>query len=42
MAYVTKEDSRIDGPYIYGIKPMVGKKYNTKELLEMDPILAVE
>lgn len=28
--YVTKEETRKDGPYEYGIKPVNGKKYTTK------------
>jgi len=30
LKYVTKEDTRIDGPYEYGVRPTVGCKYNTK------------
>lgn len=28
--YVTKEDTRIDGPFEFGEKPVIGVKYNTK------------
>lgn len=34
--YVTKEDTRIDGPYEYGTRPKIGVTYNTKQILEAD------
>lgn len=33
IAYCTKDDTRIDGPFEYGTKPASGKKYTCFEIL---------
>lgn len=33
ILYVTKEETRIDGPYEYGKKPVSGKKYTCHDIL---------
>lgn len=42
LQYVTKDDTRIDGPYEYGKKPVKGKKYSCKDILTVDIRTLVE